>query len=798
MTRQTTPDLSVITPSYNEAGMLNSESILHNGDAAATIYIKEIDYNEKGQRCKIIYGNNVTTKFYYDKQTFRLNRSETKKQDNDRLQDLYYTFDAIGNITHAEDKNIPEFFFDNRKTSGVSEYTYDALYRLVSATGRENDKALNFGDCDNWNDKAFIRALNPGDPIAPRSYTETYQYDQVGNIKEMKHVAPGGSWTRNYEYEKTTNRLINTRIGDNGAPQTYTEYHHHTQHGFLTELPHLENISWNFKEEIFSTHRQHCTEDTIPVITYYQYDGQGQRIRKITENGTSGGAPTKKEERIYVEGYELYKKHSGADAGLERVSLSLLDEGHRFVMIETRNDIDDGTEKQLTRYQLNNHHGSVVQELNAAAEVISYEEFHPFGTTAYKAQSTAIKAAAKRYRFTGMERDEETGLEYHSARYYVPWLGRWLSCDPTGIRDGVNMYCYCKNDPIKYTDKAGKQAARVTGSERIVRALEEADRANFSDESVNNALEAIDAEISSRGIGYYFTRDAVMAHALLRAEAYARHARQGNYGRAAFHGTLGVIDSFGYTLFGNTPGETAQNVAIAMIVGAALNRLSAAARAAQLEAEASSEALASRVAARQNPTPPAAPQGNVAPAPAPPAPAAPAPAPQNPPSILRPPANVEPPAPRPGPVTAPAEPVNPATPTRTPARAVPASPGGGRAPAQPATPPAEPTAPSGPRYRIGEGVRRSVAERELGRPDVEAIDATTGQPLGRIPLDQLYSPKGSIVRDPRFQSVLRGAGGGNPPGVAPPPPIEVYPMSPTAPTGGLTPVPQVRLVRYRP
>jgi len=201
----------------------------------------------------------------------------------------------------------------------------------------------------------------------------------------------------------------------------------------MTSMPHLEDLSWNFKEELIKTIRQKRTDGGTPETTWYQYDGQGQRIRKITENQANpGSTPTKKEERIYIKGYELYKKHSGTHAGLERVSLSLMDEGHRFVIIETRNDIDDGIEKHLVRYQLHNHLGSASLELDGSgnAKVISYEEYHPFGTTAYQAKNAAIKSAAKRYRYTGMERDEESGLEYHSARYYVPWLGRWLSCDP--------------------------------------------------------------------------------------------------------------------------------------------------------------------------------------------------------------------------------------------------------------------------------------------------------------------------------------------------------------------------------
>jgi RHS repeat-associated protein len=66
-----------------------------------------------------------------------------------------------------------------------------------------------------------------------------------------------------------------------------------------------------------------------------------------------------------------------------------------------------------------------------------------------------IKAAGKRYRYTGMERDDETGLAYHSARYYVPWLGRWASADPKGISAGLNLFLYADNSPIRFVDTTG-------------------------------------------------------------------------------------------------------------------------------------------------------------------------------------------------------------------------------------------------------------------------------------------------------------------------------------------------------
>ena len=54
-----------------------------------------------------------------------------------------------------------------------------------------------------------------------------------------------------------------------------------------------------------------------------------------------------------------------------------------------------------------------------------------------------------------MERDEETGLAYHGARYYAPWLGRWVSCDPLGIIDSLSAYAYAQQNPVRLVDTRG-------------------------------------------------------------------------------------------------------------------------------------------------------------------------------------------------------------------------------------------------------------------------------------------------------------------------------------------------------
>src|SRR5262249_38129813 len=113
----------------------------------------------------------------------------------------------------------------------------------------------------------------------------------------------------------------------------------------------------------------------------------------------------------------------------------------------------------LTRYQFDNHLGSASLELDYQAQIISYEEYYPYGSTSYQALRSQTEAA-KRHRYTGKEHDGETGLYYHGARYYTPWLGRWASCEPGGLLDGVNLYRYCKNAPPNCIDPTGFDPVR--------------------------------------------------------------------------------------------------------------------------------------------------------------------------------------------------------------------------------------------------------------------------------------------------------------------------------------------------
>ena len=78
----TAPDNSIITPAYNEAALLESISVQLKGATASTVFVKDINYNEKAQRESIIYGNDTKTNYSYDTNTFRLTQLITNRQDD--------------------------------------------------------------------------------------------------------------------------------------------------------------------------------------------------------------------------------------------------------------------------------------------------------------------------------------------------------------------------------------------------------------------------------------------------------------------------------------------------------------------------------------------------------------------------------------------------------------------------------------------------------------------------------------------------------------------------------------------
>lgn len=448
---ETTHDGSEKRFTYNEANLLDKVEVRVRGAGAWTPFVDDVDYNARGQRLRIDHGNGTSTVYDHDPLTFRLKRlTTTRAADGKTLQDLLYTYDPVGNVVELRDQAQQDVFFANAVVSASGRYVYDALYQLIEAEGRE----LPAGQPT---DEQIPGAAlpHPNDVVALRRYTETYEYDEVGNIELVTHQAGPVQWTRRYDYSTTSNRLrANSAPGDPpGGPWTHA--YTYDNHGNMTSMPHLAAMGWDHEDRLESA------DKGGGGTVWFAYDSKGERARKAWVHGGFV------EERLYFGGFELYRKRVLATRAMDsaRETLHVMDGSRRTAMIETRT-WNGGAVVPVPaprlRFQLDNHLGSAALELDQTGLVFSYEEYFPFGETSFHSSRAGVDVSPKRFRYTGKERDEDTSLYYLGARYYAPWLGRWTSPDPAGQVDGPNLYRYCRNNPLHLIDPSGTDPVDVT------------------------------------------------------------------------------------------------------------------------------------------------------------------------------------------------------------------------------------------------------------------------------------------------------------------------------------------------
>lgn len=180
--------------------------------------------------------------------------------------------------------------------------------------------------------------------------------------------------------------------------------------------------------------------------TYY-YDGDGNRVQKCNANPCTSGSATGTLYWLGIGGEVLDESNRAGTVQAEYIYFN----GQRIA----RRDLPTGN----IHYYFSNHLGSASVVTDSNGTVQQQTDYYPYGGIAY---STGIDA--NRYKFTGKERDGESGLDYFVTRYLRSSLGRFMQPDSANIGGELdkandpqswNAYAYARNNPELYTDADG-------------------------------------------------------------------------------------------------------------------------------------------------------------------------------------------------------------------------------------------------------------------------------------------------------------------------------------------------------
>jgi RHS repeat-associated protein len=479
VTEQRPPDGTTRTTEYLPGGGIASVRVTTaDGVLSNAEFLREAAYNARGQRTGAVLGNDVEISYVYDPLTFRMNRLTSVLPASapggpKTLQDIEYTYDPVGNIVHFVDnaqqpEPVHSDIMQGLHVSSHCEFTYDAFYQLEEATGRVH-QALRQHDyrSDPLIENAIkgTRHLHLNNGAAVERYRRTYGYDLSGNIQYINHAGLGAgadscSWNTEIWSSPSSNRSL--PLNDvNGIPVTNPETRFDAN-GNNIYMPHMRRIDWNYRNNIScAVIIDRSEEGLLDDAEHYVYGGDGMRVRKIMENLTNREEGTVEvTEKIYLDGCEIKRIHRNDTLILERISSHISDGTNRIAILHQWNEdassreTEDISEKK-THYQLSNHLGSSSLEINEHRDVISYEEYFPFGGTAFIAGDRVKEVKLKEYRYSGKERDDATGFYYYGYRYYAPWIGNWLSPDPIGPEDSLNLYMFVGNNPVNLVDPDG-------------------------------------------------------------------------------------------------------------------------------------------------------------------------------------------------------------------------------------------------------------------------------------------------------------------------------------------------------
>jgi RHS repeat-associated protein len=397
---------------YSAAGMPEKYEYDRGTGGGYEVAVKDATYNARGQITGYTHGNDVVCTREYDPVTERLLRIFARKTAGGevRFQDLVYAYDPVGNPIQITDQLATSTFTANQLIPNTRTFRYDPRYRLIRSTGKRHKNATDGVDAP---------VTTSPSPLDYVPYTHRYSYDAVGNF------------TTNQEYKSGTNNLKYKA----GLPDLFDGYglesYSYDANGCCTATPRHQTLGYAF--------------DAQPVFVdmgggtkvRYRRHGDQRVLRLLAKSGVSGLG-------VYLGPWE-YQRRTGTTAYTKTV---LHVEG-KSRHVQAERVLSGSDPDSLPVFHVHaDHLGSAQALTKADGTLLCQEEFFAYG------RSSDRRDARNRYRYVGVERDEDTGLSMTGPRLYDLVAGRFQSGDPS-ISESWSPYAYGRCTPLASRDSNG-------------------------------------------------------------------------------------------------------------------------------------------------------------------------------------------------------------------------------------------------------------------------------------------------------------------------------------------------------
>ena len=457
----TYPDKERVSYAYDFGGNLKSVSSAKNGNDKSLV--DSIRYDKFGDRTAVYFGNGTTQHYSYNPLSRRLGNLQGRTAANALMQDITYDYDGVGNVTKTDNAAAAIGTLGGPYSCA---YTYDHLNRLTASNCQQGN--VGYTEQRTYLDDGRIATYDLNGTRQGYSYNTT-QPHTLRNI----HTLPNRASDVLFSFAWDAKGNMTAQNSQGGSQR---------------------NLVWDERNRMLGMVDNAASGNAA----HYVYDAQGERTFKLTgySNHTGSGETSETyvsldEPTLYASPYLTatatgYTKHYFA--GTERLASAignggLADVGQPIVdgdvladkrrerdtllcrvmapypLRINRNRLDTlyamtrpDTTAELTYFYHPDHLGSASWITDLSGQPVQHLQYKPFGGD-YIDQQDPNTDYTERFRFTGKERDAETGYDYFGARYYSSSLGIWLSVDPMSDKyPSLSPYVYCADNPVNAFD----------------------------------------------------------------------------------------------------------------------------------------------------------------------------------------------------------------------------------------------------------------------------------------------------------------------------------------------------------